>query len=141
VALLGLAGPGESISAPGSGRPDLTALAKQLAAPSTREAAILALGEIADSAVEPLLRALKDDAVYQWKDGVAVLGDDGFLKDIAGQPILDASGQPVSPTSGEEGIALDERLFSMVQQILERLEVFSADAATRKSAAFKLGNS
>jgi urea transport system permease protein len=136
-----LAGLGEGASAPGSGRPDLAPFAAQLAVPASQEAAITALGEIADAAVEPLLRALKDGAVYPWKDGVAILADDGSLKDVDGRPILDGAGQPVSPASGQEGIALDERLFSLVQQILERLEVFSPDAATRKSAAFKLGNS
>jgi urea transport system permease protein len=121
--------------------PDVLALAKQLAAPASQEAAILALAEIPDPAVESVLRAAKDGALYRWKAGIAILADDGILKDVAGQPVLDASGQPAAPASGQEAVSLEERLFSMVQQVLERLEVFGADPATRKSAAFKLGNS
>ncbi len=139
--LLGLAGPGGAATAPGSGHPDVPSLAKQLAVPARQEAAIVALGELADPSVEVLLRALKDGALYPWKDGIALLADDGTLRDISGEPLLDAAGSPVSPASGEEAIALDERLFSLVQQILERLAVFGSDRAARQSAAFKLGSS
>jgi len=113
----------------------------RLAVPETQEAAIRALGETSDPSVMTLLRALKDGALYRRKGGVAILGDDGTLKDPRGQPIVDARGQPVSPDEGEEAIALEERLFGLVQNLLERLEVFSANREARKSAAFKLGNS
>jgi urea transport system permease protein len=140
VLLLGLPGSGRAATPPGPG-PDVLSLAKQLAAPESQEAAIIALGEIADPAVETVLRAVKDGALYRWKDGVAILTDDGTLKDVTGKPILDASGQPAAPVSGQEAVSLEERLFSVVQRVLERLEVFGPDPATRKSAAFKLGSS
>jgi urea transport system permease protein len=139
--LLGLTGPGGAASTPGPGGPDPASLAAGLVEPATQEAAIIALGESADPEAEKLLRALKDGALYRWKGGIAVLGDDGNLKDIPGQPILDAAGQPVSPTSGQEPVALEERLYGLVQRSLERFEIFGADPAARKAAAFKLGTS
>jgi len=143
VALLALAGhaaPGGA-APPAGGGPTLEAAAFRLAKPATQAAAILALQEMADPAVEPLLRALKDGALYLLKDRVAVLGDDGALKDLRGQPILDAAGQPAAPAEGQEGIALEERYFGLVQRALERLAVFGSDRDARKSAAFKLGSS
>jgi urea transport system permease protein len=141
LALAGLAGPGAAIAAPGSGASDLESLAKKLTAPATQKEAILALGEMGDPSVEGLLRALKEGALYLWKGRVAILGDDGSLKDLKGQPIVDAKGQPASPEEGQEAIALEEQLFGNVQRILETLEIFGADREARKSAAFKLGNS
>ena len=60
---------------------------------------------------------------------------------LAGKPVVDSQGQPVSLESGQEAVALDESLFGLVQGMLQRLEVFGADPAARKSAAFKLGTS
>jgi len=139
ILLGGLAGPGAA--APGPATPDLEGPAKRLSVPATQEAAIAALKEIPDPAVEVLLRALKDGALYRLRDRAAILGDVGTLKDLSGQPILDAAGQPAAPADGQEPVPLDERLFSVVQRALERLEIFGADAAARRSAAFKLGSS
>ena len=139
IALLALAahpGPGGA-AAPGPGAPTLEAAALRLAVPATQEAAIVALQEMGDPAVEPLLRALKDGALYLLQGRVAVLGDDGALKDLRGQPILDPQGQPVSPAEGQEVVALEERYFGLVQRALQRLEIFGADRDARKAAAFK----
>jgi urea transport system permease protein len=141
LVVLGVTGPGVATAAPGPGLSDIESVAKRLAAPATQEAAILALQAVSDPSVETLLRALKDGALYRWKGRLAILGDDGALKDLAGQPIVDDRGQPVSPAEGQEAIALEERLFGLVQRLLERLEIFGADREVRKSAAFKLGNS
>jgi urea transport system permease protein len=141
LVLLGIAGPRVAAAAAGPALPDLEAIAKKLAVQATQKGAILALGEISDPSVETLLRALKDGALYRWKGRVAILGDDGALKDAAGRPILDPQGQPVSPREGQEAIALEEELFGLVQRVLERLEVFGADPEARRSAAFKLGAS
>ncbi len=138
---LGITGPGVAPAAPGPGVSDLEALASKLAKPATQKEAILALQELGDPSVEALLRALKEGALYRWTEGVAVLGDDGALKDVRGRPILDPQGKPVSPREGQEAIALEEGYFGLVQRILERLEVFGADREVRKSAAFKLGTS
>jgi len=137
----GIPGSGAASADPGPGVPDLESVAKRLAAPATQEAAILALREVGDPSVGSLLRALKDGALYRWKGRLVILGDDGALKDLAGQPIVDDRGQPVSPAEGQEAIALEERLFGLVQNLLERLEIFSLDRQARQSAAFKLGNS
>ena len=136
-----MTGPGFATVTPGPGIPDIELAAKKLAMPATQKTAILALQDLGDPAVESLLRALKDGALYLWKGRVAILGDDGALKDVRGQPILDARGQPVSPEQGQEGVALEEPYFGLVQRALERLAVFGADRDARKSAAFKLGSS
>ncbi len=134
-------GPGMAAAVSGPGGPDIESVAVRLGAPATQQEAILALQAMGDPAVETLLRALKDGALYLWRGRVATLGEDGTLKDVRGQPILDAQGQPVSPGAGQEAIALEEQHFGLVQRALERLEIFGADQAARKSAAFKLGNS
>ncbi len=139
--LLAVTGPGVAFAAPGPGSPDIVSVAKKLFVPATQKEAILALQDIGDPAVETILRALKEGALYPWKEQIAILGGDGALRDVKGQPILDAGGQPVSPREGQEAIALEEQHFGLVQAILERLEVFGADRETRRSAAFKLGNS
>ncbi len=141
LVLLAAPGPAASAAAPGAGIADVESVAARLAVPAAQEAAIRALGELSDPSVETLLRALKDGALYRRKGRLAILGDDGALKDLRGQPILDDHGQPVSPEEGQEAIALEERLFGLIQGLLERLEVFSADREARKSAAFKLGSS
>lgn len=141
LVLLGVTGPGVATAAPGPGIPDLESVAQKLAAPATQESVILALRQISDPSVETLLRALKDGSLYRWKRSLAILADDGTLKDLAGQPVVDDRGQPVSPAEGQEAIALEERLFGLVQSVLERLAIFGADPEARKSAAFKLGNS
>ncbi|MBI4611202.1 MAG: urea ABC transporter permease subunit UrtB [Candidatus Rokubacteria bacterium] len=139
--VLGIAGAGVAATPSRPGVTELESTAKGLGSPATQREAILALQAISDPSMEAVLRALKDGALYQWKGRIAILGDDGTLKDARGQPLLDAQGQPVSPESGHEAIALEEELFGLVQRILERLEVFGADREARKAAAFKLGGS
>jgi urea transport system permease protein len=128
-------------AAPGPGRPDFGSVARKLAVPATQKEAIVALSAMADPAVETVLRALKEGALYTWKDQVAVLAGDGGLRDLRGQPILDAGGQPVSPREGQEAIAPEEQHFGLVQATLERLAILGPDANARRSAAFKLGSS
>jgi urea transport system permease protein len=141
LALAGAAGSGFAAVAPGPGVPDLESAARQLATPATQKAAILALQDLGDPAVESLLRAVKEGALYLWQGRVAILGDDGNLKDVRGNAILDPQGRPVSPEPGQEGIALEEEYFGLVQRALERLAIFGADRDARKSAAFKMGGS
>ena len=143
VGLLVCAGgllPRGAAAAPGAAGPDIRVIAGQLAEPATQATAIAALGGLTDPAVEPLLRALKDGALYRWNTGVAVLGDDGALRDLAGRPVLDSRGQAVVPREGQEAVALEEASFGRVQAILERLQVFTGDPEARRSAAFKLGS-
>jgi urea transport system permease protein len=141
-ALLALAlivvGPGGAFAA---GSPsDLEALGRRLAAPATQKQALAEAAASADPGIEALLRALKEGGLYLYKDQPVLLADDASLKDLAGRPVLD-NGQPAQLPSGQEAVALDESLFGVVQGILQRLEVFASNPATRGSAAFKLGAS
>jgi len=130
------AGPGGAIAA--GPAPDLEALAKRLADPATQKQALLEAARVSDSGLDALLRALKEGGLYLYRGRPVLLADDASLKDLAGQPVLEG-GRPASLPSGQEAVALDESLFGVVQTILQRLEVFSDNAATRGSAAFKLG--
>ena len=129
------------LAAAGPGALDLEAVARRLAAPATQKATLGELAGSSDPAVERLLRALKDGALYSWKGRLVLLGDDGGLTDVAGRPVLDAAQQPAQLESGQEAVALEEAHFGLVQRILERFEVFGKDPAKRQSAAFKLGTS
>ncbi len=137
----GVLTPRVAAAAPGAASPEIGAIARKLADPAAQKGAIEALGGMSDPAAEALLRALKDGALYRSNHGVAVLGDDGALKDVTGRPVLDARGQPVSPRDGQEAIALEESSFGVVQEILERLQIFKGDPEARRSAAFRLGSS
>jgi urea transport system permease protein len=137
--LLLLLAPGAAEAAPG-GPPDVEALAARLAAPTTQQAALLALSDATDPAVERLLRALKDGALYRFNGGLVMLGDDAVVTDLKGQRVVDARGQPVS-LEGQEAVALDEKSFGTVQRLLERFEVLSPDRDVRRAAALRIGNS
>jgi urea transport system permease protein len=113
----------------------------RLTDPGQQREAIQELGKLDDPAVEPLLRALKDGALYRTQGRLLLLGDDGTVHDVHGRPALDAKGTPLTIESGQEPVPLDESLFGMVQGALQRLEIFSAKPDVRKSAALKLGNS
>ena len=90
--LLAVTGPGVAVAAPGPRSPDVVSVAKRRFVPATQKEAILALQDMGDPAVETILRALKDGALYPWNEQIAILGGDGALKDVKGQPILDAGG-------------------------------------------------
>ena len=128
-------------AAAGPGAFDLEAAASRLAAPATQKDVLGELAGSSDPAVERLLRALKDGALYAWKGRTVLLGDDGGLTDVAGRPVLDSQGQPAQLESGAEAVALDEAHFGLVRRTLERFEVFGRDPLKRQSAAFRLGTS
>jgi urea transport system permease protein len=134
--------PGVVLAAPGEAPSALDALAARLAVAKTQAPALLALGERPDPTAEPLLRALKDGALYRLKDGrFVVLADDGSVKTVAGAPALDAGGQPIALESGQEAVALEESNFPLVNKLLERFQVLSPRPDVRETAAIKLGNS
>jgi urea transport system permease protein len=136
-------GAGAAYAAPASPTPagDFEGLAASLAEPARQRAAIQALVQLGDPAVEALLRALKDGALYQVKDRLVVLADDGSARDIRGRPAVDAQGAPLAIESGQEAVAVEESLFGPIQQALQRFEIFSPKPDVRKAAALKLGNS
>jgi urea transport system permease protein len=132
---------GAAWAAPGApAGPEWEALARALVAPETQAETIQALQALPDPAVEPLLRALKDGALYPWQDRLVLLGDDGGLRDVRGRPVVDAQGRPASLPAGQEAIALEEAHFGLVQRALERFELFSPSPETRKAAAVRLGS-
>ena len=137
----GVSGWGDAAAPPQAASDALADAARQLASSATQRQGILALGQLAEPAVEPLLRALKEGALYATKGGLGVLGDDGTLKDVHGTALTDRQGTPLVPTEGQEAVALEEDLFGVVQGVLERLQVFGPTPAGRKTAAFRLGNS
>ena len=138
--LLGLWVLGAASAAPGA-QPDLDKLANELATPATQKQALDTLAELDDSAVEVLLRAIKDGALYRLGTRLVTLGDDGGLKTVNDKPVLDDKGQPASLPDGSAPIPLGEEFFGVVQRILERFEIFSKDPSTRRATAIKLGNS
>jgi urea transport system permease protein len=139
--VLASGGSGVAAATPGPAAAELESLAGRLAAPATQAEAIAALGALGDPAVERLLRALKDGALYL-RDGRAVLlADDGTATDLRGQPARDAAGQSIALESGPEAVALGESHFGLVQRILERFEIFGPSPEARRAAAARLGNS
>src|SRR5262249_26320233 len=132
--LIVVASSGAVHSAPG-GAADLESLANRLADPKTQTQTLQSLGQNADPAVEPIVRALKDGALYRLQGRLVILGDDGGLRDVAGQTV------DGTLPSGQEAIGLDEKLFGVVQRVLERFEVLSGSREVRRAAAIKLGNS
>jgi urea transport system permease protein len=143
VLLLVVAGvsPGAAQTAPGGAPPDVNALAERLANAKTQAEALGALAERPDPGVEPLLRALKEGALYRLKDRrFVVLGDDASVTTLDGKPALDPAGQPIALESGQEAVPLEEANFGVVGRLLERFEVLSPNPSVREAAAVKLGN-
>ena len=136
-------GTGAAHAAPASPPPagDFEGLAASLAEPARQREAIQALVQLGDPAVEALLRALKDGALYQVKGRLVVLADDGGVRDLRGRPAVDAQGSPLAIESGQEAVAVEESLFGLIQQALQRFEIFSPKPEVRRTAALKLSNS
>jgi urea transport system permease protein len=141
LVLLGVSGLGVAPAASGPPPGDIERLATGFLTPESQKPAIEALARLNDPAVEALVRALKDGALYKFGDRLVMLGDDGSLRDVRGRPVLDDTGQPASLPSGQEAVALEETLFGPVQRVLESFEIFSPKPEVRRSTAMKLGNS
>ena len=136
-------GTGAAHAAPASPPPagDFEGLAASLAEPARQREAIQALVQLGDPAVEALLRALKDGALYQVKGRLVVLADDGGVRDLRGRPAVDAQGSALAIESGQEAVAVEESLFGLIQQALQRFEIFSPKPDVRRTAVLKLSNS
>src|SRR5262249_18011462 len=65
----------------------------------------------------------------------------GSVRDVRGQPAVDAQGAPMAIESGQEAVAVDESLFGPIQQALQQFEIFSPKPDVRRAAILKLGNS
>ena len=136
-------GTGAAHAAPASPPPagDFEGLTASLAEPARQREAIQALVQLGDPAVEALLRALKDGALYQVKGRLVVLADDGGVRDLRGRPAVDAQGSALAIESGQEAVAVEESLFGLIQQALQRFEIFSPKPEVRRTAVLKLSNS
>jgi urea transport system permease protein len=114
--------------------------ARDLATPTQQRAALEQLVTLADPAVQGVLQALKEGALYRWQDKVLIFTDAGTFVDLNGQPLLDSAGKPLIPDTDLEQIPLAEANISLVQRALDVIQLFATDPATRKSTALRLGN-
>ena len=74
------------------------ALIMDLTTPARQRAALLQLRDLADPALKGVLQALKEGALYLWKDEtLLILNDAGTLIDLDDRPLLVSTGQPLLP--------------------------------------------
>jgi urea transport system permease protein len=112
-----------------------------LAAIDTQRETLVQVRDLADPALQTVLRALKDGALYRWQGKILLLDDSGSFTDVLEQkPLLDAAGQPLVPEEGLEQIPLAEDNLSLVQQALDMIDLLGVNAEMRKSVARRLGN-
>src|SRR5436190_15874063 len=117
------------------------ALVMDLATPARQRAALVQLRDLADPALQGVLQALKEGALYLWQgETLLILNDAGTLVDLEDKPLLDSAGQPLLPTEGLEQVALEQDNMSLVQRALEALELSAPDPAKRRSIALRWGN-
>ena len=116
-------------------------LIMDLATPAKQRAALVQLRDLADPALQGVLQALKEGALYLWQgETLLILNDAGTLIDLADKPLLDSTGQPLLPTEGLEQVALEPAHMPLVQRALEALELSTPDPAKRKAVALRWGN-
>jgi urea transport system permease protein len=118
----------------------LATYARDLIVPDRQRMALEQMRELEDPALQGLLQALKEGALYTWQDKLLIFDNNGVFRELDGQPLLGSSGAPLLPEEGLEQVPLEEDNIPLVQRILDGLELFAADAATRKSTALRLGN-
>ena len=117
------------------------ALLMDLTIPAKQRAALLQIRDLADPALKGALQALKEDALYLWKEEtLLILNDAGTLIDLDEKPLLNSAGQLFLPTEGLEQVALEQENMPLVQRALEALELSAPDPAKRRSIALRWGN-
>ena len=87
-----------------------------------------------------MLQALKEGALYTWKDNLLIFTNDGVFVDLASKPLVDSAGQAILPEDGLEQVVLREENIPLVQRALDVIELFAPEPARRKSTALRLGN-
>src|SRR5712692_8727934 len=116
-------------------------LIMDLTTPAKQRAALLQLRDLADPALKGVLPALKEGALYLWKEEtLLILNNAGTLIDLDDKPLLDSAGQPLLPTEGLEQVALEQENMPLVQRALEALELSAPDPAKRRALALRWGN-
>src|ERR671930_1632784 len=117
------------------------ALIMVLTTPTKQRTALLQLRDLADPALKGVLQALKEEALYLWKEEtLLILNDAGTLIALDNKPLRDSAGQPFLPTEGLEQVALEQGNMPLVQRALEALELSTPDPAKRKAIALRWGN-
>src|SRR5712691_10682889 len=117
------------------------ALVLELTAPDKQREALMQLRDLADPALQGVLQALKEGALYLWQgETLLILNDAGTLIDLAGKPLLDSTGQALMPTEGLAPVELESANMPVVQRALEAIELFGLDPAKRKAIALRWGN-
>jgi urea transport system permease protein len=105
----------------------------------TQRAALEGLQALGDPAVRSLLDALKEGALYSWKGDVYRFTNEGTFVDLDEKPLVDSAGEAFMPDD-MVAVPLEEDNIPMVRRILDGLNLFSADAATRIATVRRLGN-
>jgi urea transport system permease protein len=111
-----------------------------LANVSTQRATLEHLRSLADPALQGVLQALKEGALYVWKDNLLIFTSDGVFVDLDSKPLVDSAGQAIFPEDGLEQVVLLEENIPLVQRALDVIDLFAPDPARRKSTALRLGN-
>jgi urea transport system permease protein len=117
----------------------LEAYARAISSPDQQRQALEQMRELADPTFKPLLLALKEGALYAWQDQLLILNDSGAFEDLAGRPLLDASGQPLLPDDATQ-VALEERNMPLLHRGLDVISLSDLDPKARRAAALKFGN-
>jgi urea transport system permease protein len=123
-----------------AGGDTLPAAVKELTAPGTQRAALERLLGQPDPALQDVLLALKEGALYVWQEQVLIFGSDGSFRQLDGRPLLDKTGAPLLPEDGLEQVPLAQANMPLVQRILDVMDLFAADPARRKATVLRLGN-
>lgn len=117
----------------------LEAYATAIATADQQRQVLEQMRELADPSFKALLIALKEGALYAWQGQPLILSDSGAFQDLAGQPILDASGQPFLPDDAVQ-LPLEEANAPLLQRVLDVISLTDADPKARRAAALKFGN-
>jgi urea transport system permease protein len=111
-----------------------------LAQVTTQRQALEQLQSLADPTLHGVLQALKEGALYSWRETLLIFNSDGTFVHLDGRPLVDSAGQPLMPEDGLQQVVLLEANIPLVQRALDVIELFAPDAARRKATALRLGN-
>jgi urea transport system permease protein len=113
---------------------------RALSNPDQQKAILEQVRDLAAPDWKLVLSALKEGALYKWKNQLIILTDEGNYTGVDGKPLLDEKGQPLAPEEGLEAVALDESNSHLLQQALDAIVLLHADVESRRGVALKLGS-
>lgn len=111
-----------------------------LADPTRQGETLTAIESTPATGWRPVLRALKEGALYSYEGRFYVLGADGSLLDVDGRPLLSPAGEPFIPDTGLESVVLASENVARVQALVDRIDLFGGDAERRKEVVIQIGN-